>query len=132
MNELKEIITEYEKMSKKNHPNLLALRGYSYLQVNGEIRRIAWIMDIKSGDLVDMINGTGIFLNDPLSEKERFLVSIDLVQGLEALHKDPPIVHNNIQPANCLYEQRAKVCLGDFGSAKYTDPKKTLQYFSFM
>ncbi len=61
MNELREIITEYEKMSKKNHPNLLALRGYSYLQVNGEIKRIAWIMDKKSGDLVDMINGTGIF-----------------------------------------------------------------------
>ena len=31
MNELREIIEEYEKMSKKNHPNLLALRGYSYL-----------------------------------------------------------------------------------------------------
>ena len=31
MNELREIIAEYEKMSKKNHPNLLALRGYSYL-----------------------------------------------------------------------------------------------------
>jgi hypothetical protein len=42
-------------------------------------------MDRKSGDLVDMINGTGIFKNDPLTEKERFLVSIDLVLGLEAL-----------------------------------------------
>ncbi len=96
MDELREIITEYEKMSKKNHPNLLALRGYSYLQVNGEIRRIAWIMDRKSGDLVDMINGTGIFKNDPLTEKERFLVSIDLVLGLEALQQDPYIVHNDI------------------------------------
>ncbi len=96
MNELREIITEYEKMSKKNHPNLLALKGYSYLQVNREIRRIAWIMDKKSGDLVDMINGTGIFKNDPLSEKEKFLVSIDLVLGLEALQQDPFIIHNNI------------------------------------
>jgi hypothetical protein len=30
MNELREIITEYEKMSRKSHPNLLNLRGYSY------------------------------------------------------------------------------------------------------
>jgi hypothetical protein len=43
-------------------------------------------MDRKSGDLVDMINRNGIFKKDPLSEKERFLVSIDLVLGLEALH----------------------------------------------
>ena len=96
MNELKEIITEYQKMSNKNHPNLLALRGYSYLQVNGEIRRIALIMDRKSGDLVNMISGTGIFKNNPLTEKERFLVSIDLVLGLEALQQDPYIVHNDI------------------------------------
>jgi hypothetical protein len=47
--------------------------------MNGEIRRIALIMDRKSGDLVDMISGTGIFKNNPLTEKERFLVSIDLV-----------------------------------------------------
>ena len=132
MKELKEIIAEYEKMSKKNHPNLLALRGYSYLQVNGEIRRIAWIMDRKSGDLVDMINSTGIFKKDPLSEKERFLISIDLVSGLEALQQDPYIVHNDIKPANCLYEQRVKGCLGDFGSAKYIDPTKSKIYFSFI
>jgi hypothetical protein len=31
MFELKDIINEYVKMSKKTHPNLLALRGYSYL-----------------------------------------------------------------------------------------------------
>ncbi len=61
MIELREIITEYEKMSKKKHPNLLALKGYSYLQSNGEIRRLAWILDKKSGDLVDMINSTGDF-----------------------------------------------------------------------
>jgi len=42
-------------------------------------------MDRKSGDVVEMINNTGIFKKDPLSEKERFLVSIDLVLGLEAL-----------------------------------------------
>ncbi len=43
-------------------------------------------MDRKSGDLVDMIKNTGIFKKDPLSENEKFLVSIDIVLGLEALH----------------------------------------------
>ncbi len=76
-------------MQKKKHPNLLALKGYSYLQLNEEIIRLAWIMDKKSGDLVDMINSTGEFKKDPLSQKQRFLISIDLVSGLEALQQDP-------------------------------------------
>ena len=91
-------------------------------------------MDKKSGDLVDMIHNTGIFQQDPLSEIQRFLISIDLVSGLEELQQDPYIVHNDIKPENCLYDlieqkskdkQRAKGCLGDFGSAKDIDPKKS-------
>jgi hypothetical protein len=35
--------------------------------LNEEIIRLAWIMDKKSGDLVDMINSTGEFKKDPLS-----------------------------------------------------------------
>ena len=96
MDDLKKIISEYEKMSKKIHPNLLALRGYSYLQEGGDIRRLAWIMDRKTGDLVDVINNSGPFQKDPLSERQRFLISIDLVSGLEALQEDPYIVHNDI------------------------------------
>jgi hypothetical protein len=42
-------------------------------------------MDRKSGDLVDMIHKTGIFKSEPLTEKEKFLISIDFVSGLEAL-----------------------------------------------
>ncbi len=96
MFELKDIINEYEKMSKKNHPNLLAIRGYSYLQSDGEIKKLAWIMDKKSGDLLDIINNTGKFEFSPLSERQRFLISIDLVSGLEALQQDPYIVLNKI------------------------------------
>ena len=42
-------------------------------------------MEKKSGDFIDIINSIGPFNNDPLSERERFLLSIDLVSGLEAL-----------------------------------------------
>ncbi len=90
-------------------------------------------MDKKSGDLVDMIHNKGIFRGNPLTEKQRFLISIDLVSGLEALHQEPDVVvHNDLKPPNCLFEQRVKGCIGDFGSAKYMDPNKTFKYFSFI
>ncbi len=72
MKELKEIIIQYQKMSNKNHPNLLALKGYSYYEENGVIKLLAWITERKSGDLVDMINSKGIFKSEPLTEKQRF------------------------------------------------------------
>jgi hypothetical protein len=56
-------------MSNKNHPNLLALKGYSYYEENGVIKLLAWITERKSGDLVDMINSKGIFKSEPLTEK---------------------------------------------------------------
>ncbi len=61
MRELHHIVTEYGNMQKKIHPSLLGLRGYSYQLEKEKITRIAWIMDRKSGDLVDMIKNTGIF-----------------------------------------------------------------------
>ncbi len=53
-------------MSKKNHPNLLALRGYSYYEQDGIISRLAWLTDLKDGDLSDMVYNKGIFKTNPL------------------------------------------------------------------
>jgi len=53
----------------------------------------------------------------PLAHKEAFDVSIQVAEGLQAIH-DEGIVHRNLKTANIMRDTRGVVRLMDFGIAK--------------
>jgi serine/threonine protein kinase len=64
------------------------------------------------------------------------LITVQVLKGMEYLHKKMKVIHRDIKPSNLLINSEGKVKIADFGvSGKLestTDQKKYLGWYSYL
>jgi serine/threonine protein kinase len=104
--------SEIRLARKVTHRNVC--RIYEYGE-DGRIRYISMEL-IEGRDLRDRLDDYPAGL-EPL---EAFTVSLQIAEGLEAIH-DVGIIHRDLKTPNVMIDERGRIRLMDFGIAKHTD-----------
>ncbi|KAG6807829.1 hypothetical protein H0H92_006260, partial [Tricholoma furcatifolium] len=90
------------------HPNVLPF--YGIYRIKDRISFVApWM---ENGDVSKFLNNN--------QNSNRVLLSIDVAQGLEFLHKND-IVHGDLKGGNILVNESGRACVADFGLSSVSD-----------
>ena len=125
-NTAKEIFfREAEFMVNFNHPGLPKTYG---IFTEKELNYLT--MDyIEGKTLEEILNGS----EKPLSEEKAIKWTVELCEILDYLHNGfkAPVVYRDLKPSNIIITPDDKVKLVDFGIARYYNPDKTTDTFSY-
>ncbi|KAG5724543.1 putative serine/threonine-protein kinase [Termitomyces sp. T112] len=114
---LKIIAKETILWGQLRHPNVLPF--YGVFRIKNRISFIAPWMDY--GDITAFLKRH--------NDSNRAVLSFDVAQGLQFLHKNG-IVHGNLKGTNILVNQMGRACLVDFGLSMIIDTMKINAYSS--
>ncbi|HEY3999103.1 MAG TPA: serine/threonine-protein kinase [Candidatus Xenobia bacterium] len=105
---------EYESLKQLSHPALP--RVEALLDVKGDLYMVLDRVDAQS--LQELIDGRG----QPATMSEVLVWMWELLDVMDYLHhRDPPIIHRDLQPATLLITRDGHLKLMDFGIAKITE-----------
>ncbi|MEQ8173033.1 MAG: serine/threonine-protein kinase, partial [Candidatus Eremiobacterota bacterium] len=116
---------EAEFMVNFNHPGLPKTYG---IFTEKELNYLT--MDyIEGKTLEEILNGS----EKPLSEEKAIKWTVELCEILDYLHNTfkAPVVYRDLKPSNIIITPDDRVKLVDFGIARYYNPDKTTDTFSY-
>jgi serine/threonine protein kinase len=103
------------RISDIRHPNILELVGYC-----AEYEQRLLVYNHFSRKTLHDVLHEGEELDDALSWNARLQVALHAAKALEYLHDtcEPPVVHQNFEPANVLLDNRCSVHVAECGLAE--------------
>lgn len=107
----KKFKTEFISMLKLEHPGILKVYQYSFLE---EEQNPYIIMEYAEK------GSFGEYFKAKHSMQEKIDICTQLFEAVHYLHLNG-IIHRDIKPENILLNAKGKIKLGDFGTAKLTD-----------
>ncbi|XP_057813106.1 probable receptor-like protein kinase At1g11050 [Cryptomeria japonica] len=114
-----DFLNEVEIISRFQHPNLVALRGFGVASDDKDGCQRFLVYDyLANGSLDQHIFGNG----RALTWEQRKNIIIGAAKGLCYLHSGirPPIYHRDIKAKNILLDDDINACVADFGLARMT------------
>ncbi|XP_023638599.1 putative L-type lectin-domain containing receptor kinase I.4 [Capsella rubella] len=118
---MKQFVAEVVTMGSLQHRNLVPLLGYC--RRKGELLLVSEYMPNGSLDQYLFQNQ-----NPSPSWSQRISILKDIASALHYLHTgaSPPVLHRDIKASNVMLDSEYNGRLGDFGMAKFHDPKANL------
>jgi len=103
------------RISDIRHPNILELVGYC-----AEYEQRLLVYNYFSRKTLHDVLHEGEDLDEPLSWNARLHIVLHAAKALEYLHDtcEPPVVHQNFEPANVLLDNRCSVRVAECGLAQ--------------
>ncbi|GER27942.1 protein kinase superfamily protein [Striga asiatica] len=116
---VREFQTEVDLLSKIQHPNIIALLGYS---IHAESRLLVYEL-MQNGSLETQLHGPS--RGSALTWHIRMKIALDVARGLEYLHEHchPPVIHRDLKSSNILLDSNFNAKLSDFGLAVLDGPQ---------
>lgn len=111
-------------ISQIKHPNILELVGYCT-----EYGQRLLVYNHFSRKTLDDALHDGAYIDSALSWNARIQVALGSGKALEYLHESfkPPIVHQNFEPANMLFDNKFSVCVAECGLAELMSSSSVTQ-----
>ncbi|TIA87948.1 hypothetical protein E3P99_02881 [Wallemia hederae] len=114
-------IKELQVLSKLNHPNIVKFLGVSVPENGAPVMLISELC--RNGDLFDYLR-----YHPPPSNKQAFLIMLDIARGLEYLHVEckPQVIHRDVKSSNVLIDDKGRAKLNDFGLARVKQSTRSM------
>lgn len=102
----KQILLELKTLHECENDNIV--KSYGAFIKDGHVHMALEYMD--AGSLADVIKEVG-----KIPEQIIGLMSVQILRGIEYLHKTMKVIHRDIKPSNILINKKGQVKIADFG-----------------
>lgn len=108
----KQILLELKTLHECENDNIV--KSYGAFIKDGHVHMALEYMD--AGSLADVIKEVG-----KIPEQIIGLMSVQILRGIEYLHKTMKVIHRDIKPSNILINKKGQVKIADFGVSGQMD-----------
>ena len=124
---VKRFLEECRLMAKLRHPNIVQFIGISLLSGSDGTHSLALVMERLYSNLHDLLETAPSAGAGKLQLSAKCSILRDVACGLAFLHHlSPPIIHRDLTATNVLLDNEMKAKLADFGMARFSDIKMTM------